>query len=255
MKYLFETIKPTRLYIKQCPYCGLKYFGKYTGKNIEIYRGSGTKWSRHLSKHNVEPVHLWNSDWYFDTSIKRFALKFSHMNKIVENNAWANLKIENGIDGGWDHVHNVEIQKIAQENSKKKMIEKYGVGNPSQLPHVKEINKNKIPWNKGKSNVQFHTEKTKNKMSVAASKRVQNTETKDKIKNSIIEHYKNKNISFLFIDENFQEKIPCLKIWCKENNLDYRKVYSYIDKGPVKINTRYDTPTRRWFIRKEIRRF
>ncbi len=101
LDYLLKTLqRPTRLYIKQCPHCGLKYFGKSSSENIENYQGSGKRWSKHLKKHGVEPIHLWNSDWYHDTSIKRFALKFSGINKIVESTEWANLKPENGLDGG-----------------------------------------------------------------------------------------------------------------------------------------------------------
>lgn len=105
MDYLYETIQPTRLYIKQCPHCELKYFGKSTTQNIEKYPGSGKVWTRHLKKHKVKPVHLWSSDWYYDTSIIRFALKFSRINKIVESKKWANLKDENGIDGNFDHIN------------------------------------------------------------------------------------------------------------------------------------------------------
>lgn len=100
MNYLYEAIQPTRLYIKQCPHCGLKYFGKTTNNKIEKYPGSGKVWSRHLKKHRVKPVHLWSSDWYYDTSITRFALKFSRINKIVESKFWANIKDETGLDGG-----------------------------------------------------------------------------------------------------------------------------------------------------------
>jgi hypothetical protein len=100
MNYLYEALeKPTRLYIKQCPHCGIKYFGKSIGHNIEKYQGSGTFWKKHLREHNVKPIHLWNSDWYYDASISRFALKFSHINKIVESKQWANNIPENGLDG------------------------------------------------------------------------------------------------------------------------------------------------------------
>lgn len=101
MKYLYKALdKPTRLYIKQCPHCGLKYFGKTTKENVKEYKGSGVRWTRHLKKHKVESVHLWNSDWYYDKSIARFALKFSRINKIVESKNWANLKDEDGLAGG-----------------------------------------------------------------------------------------------------------------------------------------------------------
>jgi hypothetical protein len=100
MSYLSETeIKPTRLYIKQCPHCGIKYFGKTIRDDIEIYKGSGLYWQEHLKHHGVEPIHLWNSKWYTDKSIMRFASLFSRMNKISESQNWANLKEENGLDG------------------------------------------------------------------------------------------------------------------------------------------------------------
>ena len=99
MNYLCEKIEPTRLYIKQCPHCGLKYFGKTVSKNIEKYHGSGIRWNNHLKKHCVKPIHLWNSDWYYDTSIARFALKFSRLNNIVASDKWANLIEENGLRG------------------------------------------------------------------------------------------------------------------------------------------------------------
>jgi len=99
MTYLYEALaKHTRLYIKQCPHCGLKYFGKTVKKNITTYKGSGVKWKAHLKKHKVFPVHLWHSDWYTDTSITRFALRFSRINKIVKSDLWANLTEESGID-------------------------------------------------------------------------------------------------------------------------------------------------------------
>lgn len=98
---------------------GLKYFGKTTSQDIKNYRGSGKYWIRHLNKHNVEPIHLWNSDWYYDTSISRFALKFSRLNKISTNNEWANLKEENGLDGGWDYV-NIELKTNTEKDLKRK---------------------------------------------------------------------------------------------------------------------------------------
>ena len=63
-------------------------------------------------KHDVQPLHLWNSDWYYDTSIKRFALKFGRMNKIVESKMWANLVEEDGIDG-------ISSQGATDENYKR----------------------------------------------------------------------------------------------------------------------------------------
>jgi hypothetical protein len=252
MNYLYEAIKPTRLYIKQCPCCGLKYFGKSTLEDVEKYEGSGVYWTNHLKKHRVEPIHLWNSDWYHDTSISRFALKFSRLNKIVSNEIWANLKEENGLDGGWDHVHNEETQEKARQNATKTFKEKYGVVCPSQLPHVREMNRGKEPWNKGKSDV--FTQEAKKKMSIAASNRIHADSTKESIKQGVVSYYNKKGVSFIFIDGEVIEEIYCLKDWCTSKGLDYHKVFGYLDQGPIKMNIRYDTPTRRWFVGKEIRR-
>lgn len=102
MTYLYEELSaPTRLYIKQCSHCNLKYFGKTILEDIQSYVGSGVRWQRHLKRHNAKSIHLWNSDWYYDTSIVRFATKFSNMNRIIESKEWANLAIENGIQGGY----------------------------------------------------------------------------------------------------------------------------------------------------------
>ena len=134
MTYLYTAIVPTRLYIKQCPHCALKYFGKSIRTDIEKYIGSGIKWKNHLTKYNVTPTHLWSSDWYYDTSISRFAIKFSRINKIVTSDKWANLTEENGLDGfsseeskiiqnsrianGIHHLQGSDLQKKLVENGR-----------------------------------------------------------------------------------------------------------------------------------------
>ena len=102
-----------------------------------------------MKKHGVEPIHLWNSDWYYDKSISRFALKFSRLNKIVESNVWANKMPENGIDG-----YNTEIAK----NIQKKRIEN---GTHHLVGTVSVINKQSktkiIPMEEYKNQSEFVT--------------------------------------------------------------------------------------------------
>jgi hypothetical protein len=101
MTYLYEALKkPTRIYHKQCSHCGLNYLGKSVSNDIKSYSGSGTVWQRHLKKHKATAIHIWNSDWFFDTSIVKYALDLSGKLNIVESDKWANLKPENGQDGG-----------------------------------------------------------------------------------------------------------------------------------------------------------
>lgn len=96
--------KPTRLYIKKHTVTEKRYFGKSTRQNINSYKGSGKKWSNHIKKHGKEHVVTeWISDWFHDKKeIKEFALAFSEIFDIVNSDEWANLKEENGVDGGSD---------------------------------------------------------------------------------------------------------------------------------------------------------
>jgi len=95
-------VKETYLYIKQHKITGLKYFGKTT-KNPLLYLGSGKHWKRHIKKHgekNVETV--WYQLFTNKDELLEYALNFSKENNIVDSKEWANLKEENGLDGGFD---------------------------------------------------------------------------------------------------------------------------------------------------------
>lgn len=95
-------MKPTRLYIKRHRVTGLMYFGKSVSNLIESYHGSGKYWKRHVAKHGKEHIeHVWSSEWFTDENeVKEFALSFSELFNIVNSDEWANLKEENGLDGG-----------------------------------------------------------------------------------------------------------------------------------------------------------
>jgi hypothetical protein len=136
MNYLyFKLTKPTRLYVKKCSHCGLKYFGKTIRKDIEKYPGSGKYWSAHLTKYKAKSIHIWNSEWYHDSSIIEFALDFSKSNSIVDSNEWANLIEENGIDGG-----SFERNKNAIEKQKKTMNSSKWKETTGKLGHIKRLN-------------------------------------------------------------------------------------------------------------------
>ena len=87
------------LYHKRHSITGLNYFGKTT-TNPYSYLGSGKYWSSHLREHGklVETVQVWEFNDQVECS--KFAIDFSIKNNIVESKQWANLKIENGRDGG-----------------------------------------------------------------------------------------------------------------------------------------------------------
>jgi hypothetical protein len=94
-------MKPTHLYIKQHKITKLKYFGKTT-KDPNKYLGSGKHWIRHIKKHGLEIDTIWHQLFTDEKEMIEYALKFSKDNNIVESPEWANLKEENGLDGGFD---------------------------------------------------------------------------------------------------------------------------------------------------------
>jgi len=95
-------MKPTYLYIKQHKITGLKYFGKTT-KDPLTYLGSGKHWRRHIKKHGIKFVEtIWHQLFINKEELIKYALDFSKNFDIVNSKEWANLKEENGLDGGFD---------------------------------------------------------------------------------------------------------------------------------------------------------
>jgi hypothetical protein len=122
---------PTWLYIKQHNQSGLKYFGRTTQKNPVKYRGSGKYWSRHLTVHGNDVTTLWCHLFTEKDSLIRFATYFSIMNNIVESEVWANLDIENGLNGT-------------------SAGKKFGPHTEDWKKNASKIMKGKSPWCKGK---------------------------------------------------------------------------------------------------------
>jgi hypothetical protein len=117
-----DIFKPTYLYIKTHNVTNLRYFGKTT-RNPYKYSGSGKYWLRHLSIHgddvSTEVIGLYLSR----DEIEKVALDFSTNFNIVESAEWANLKNENGLDGGF--LHNDELHnkyKLAWEKRKQRPV-------------------------------------------------------------------------------------------------------------------------------------
>lgn len=98
-----NNFNPTYLCIKQHSVTGLKYLCKTQKpyKQMLTYKGSGKHWALHLRKHNKEYVEtIWFCLFYDSESIKEFALMCSEQWDIVNSPEWANLKPEDGLEGG-----------------------------------------------------------------------------------------------------------------------------------------------------------
>ena len=117
-------MKPTYLYVKEHTKTGLKYFGKTTRKDPIKYKGSGLYWKRHLKKHGNFVRTTWLKLFENEEELNEYAIKFSEENDIVNSSEWANMKNENGLDGGRDpgfkgFIPSEEIRKIYSERMKK----------------------------------------------------------------------------------------------------------------------------------------
>ena len=87
------------MYVKTHRKTGLKYFGK-TSRDPYTYLGSGLYWKRHLKVYGND-IDTTIIGYYTDKkSLMQAAIDFSLQNNIVESSEWANLIIENGINGG-----------------------------------------------------------------------------------------------------------------------------------------------------------
>lgn len=152
--------KPTWLYIKQHNQTGLKYFGKTTRKNPNGYRGSGSYWKNHLRVHGKYISTIWCQLFENREELIDYAIKFSVENNIVDSIEWANLTIENGIDGvisgqvPWNkgkqasenHRKNQSIaqrgkKKIPVSVERKKKQSQTMKGRPGRIPTQEEIDR------------------------------------------------------------------------------------------------------------------
>ena len=91
----------TWLMIKQHQVTGLKYLCKTENKDPIKYNGSGLYWKRHLKEHGSDVVTIWHEQFDAD-EVEEVALFISDEMNVVDSPEWANLKRENGLDGGRD---------------------------------------------------------------------------------------------------------------------------------------------------------
>ncbi|MBT6472552.1 MAG: hypothetical protein HOK52_14975 [Candidatus Marinimicrobia bacterium] len=145
---IYTPITPTFLYIKQHSITGKKYFGKTT-RDPYTYPGSGLHWKRHIKKHGKEFVEtLWVSEPYYDTNITEIALQLSIENNIVESNLWANLILENGLDGGFGNTgkkHSEESKaKISDANTGSKRSDETKAKMSAAKNHISDETRAKL---------------------------------------------------------------------------------------------------------------
>lgn len=112
-----KDFQPTFLYIKQHNITGLKYFGKTVELDPVKYKGSGKRWQHHLKKHGNDVSTIWYQRFTDKDELKKFSLRFSEENNIVESKDWANLKPEDGLWGGG--VKGIKLGPMSEEHKQK----------------------------------------------------------------------------------------------------------------------------------------
>lgn len=126
-------MKPTYLYIKEHTKTGLKYFGKTYNEHPEKYLGSGKYWKKHIKKHGEEFVKTtWFQLFTNEKDLINYAIHFSTENNIVKSKEWANLKNENGLDGGMERGY-WSKEQIEHNRQKAKQRWVDGVYDPEKL--------------------------------------------------------------------------------------------------------------------------
>lgn len=154
----------TFLYIKEHSISGMRYFGKTT-KDPYVYKGSGKYWINHIKKYGIENIRtLWVSKFDNIEDLKEFAIFFSEFFDVVGSSNWANLIVENGLDGAPKGVLNKGPtgSKNGMFGKVKELNPFYGKTHPIELKD--KWSKNRIgelnPNYKGKA----FTEKTIDKL-------------------------------------------------------------------------------------------
>lgn len=123
---------PTALIVFTHQKTGLKYFAKTTRiHEMHLYKGSGLHWKRHLKMHG-RSVDASVLGFYFkEEACVKAALDFSEKNNIKESDEWANLVLENGLDGGASGVGSYWYGKPSHSlGAKRPWVGKSGAENP-----------------------------------------------------------------------------------------------------------------------------
>ena len=128
--------KTTALYVKTHNKTGFKYFGKTTClSRVHTYKGSGIHWRRHLKIHGNDYTTELLGIWQDQERLKNFAIKFCQDNNVVKSEQWANMVLEEGLQGASNGDTNVskrdDVRAKMSEHSAKNQLGKFGVNHPS----------------------------------------------------------------------------------------------------------------------------
>lgn len=150
------------LYVKTHNQTGLKYLGQTSSSDPHKYRGSGTRWLKHIKKHGNDVTTEILVETNDKAIIREKGIEYSNIFNVVESPEWANLKIEEG-DGGWGDWNNTEKAQIARSKGGQKSGGLKSTSFKKGDTRVKElsIKANNIKKEKIKNNLDVYVESYK----------------------------------------------------------------------------------------------
>lgn len=193
----------TSLYIKQHNKTGLKYFGKTDETDPVAYPGSGTYWKKHLEIHGNDVTTLWHQKFNNDKELHEFAVNFSQKNNIVEardengKKIWANLVVENGIDG----------------------FPKGGKMPPRTEEHLKNWSKNKKGWIPSSKTRQLWSKQRTGRVVSEKTKKLHSLQTTGSKNHNALEWQIQYPTGKVIV-------VKGLRAFCRENNLSFNDIYN-----------------------------
>jgi len=231
---MIRAFRPTYLYIKRHNLTGKLYFGKTTLDYEEMlaYLGSGTLWNKHINKHGIEYVEtIWFCLFYDKEDCRKFAENFSDQEKIVESKIWANLRPENGIDGGSAKGTGIG-RKQSKETCNKRAKSLLGntngrIGNTKNHPPITEENRARL--------VEIRTGSKQSAETIAKKSRSQTGQIRSEESKKNMRKPKYSNINY------FGAKERCICPHCgKEGGVNIMPRYHFDNcKHKVTLNKEY----------------
>lgn len=179
-KLIKEEFTPTWLYIKKHNITGLKYFGRTTSNDPKKYKGSGKWWTRHIKIYGNDVTTIWCHLYTEKNIIQEEATAFSRSHAIVESKDWANLMVEDGINGSAKgHPRGV----VSAETRHK--LSCAAKGRPSVMLGKKHSEETKEKIRQAIKNKGCRSEEVKMKLSIANTSKKLSEDTKKKISESL----------------------------------------------------------------------
>ncbi len=94
------------LYKKTHNKTGLQYLGKTKSTDPHKYQGSGKRWCHHIKKHGYDVTTEILKECQTNEELREWGKYYSELWDVVNDDNWANLKLEEGDGGDNSHCEN-----------------------------------------------------------------------------------------------------------------------------------------------------